>query len=210
MEENKNEQKLRLFPILFFPTLFILVIWMVKITETVLEINFIKYGIYPRKAEGLIGILFYPLIHGDYNHLINNSIPLLILGVGIFYFYKSIAYKIYFWTYIMTGIWIWAPNPQGLLRVGMFVDVFLETKVAKQAVVIPREAVVLENGLPVAFVLLDGETFQKRNLQLGIRDGDFVEVIAGIAEGERVVTRGAFFVRLALASPASFGEGHAH
>lgn len=102
------------------------------------------------------------------------------------------------------------PNPQGLLRVGMFVDVFLETKVAKQAVVIPREAVVLENGLPVAFVLLDGETFQKRNLQLGIRDGDFVEVIAGIAEGERVVTRGAFFVRLALASPASFGEGHAH
>jgi len=106
--ELQNEQKQRLFPILFFPILFILVIWLVKIVEIALETNFIQYGIYPRKPEGLIGILFYPLIHGDFNHLINNTIPLLILGVGIFYFYKPIAYKIYFWTYIMTGIWIWA------------------------------------------------------------------------------------------------------
>ena len=106
--ELQNEQKQRLFPILFFPILFILVIWLVKIAEIALETNFIQYGIYSRRAEGLIGILFYPLIHGDFNHLINNTIPLLILGVGIFYFYKPIAYKIYFWTYIMTGIWIWA------------------------------------------------------------------------------------------------------
>ena len=83
-------------------------IWLVKITEIVFETNFIRYGIYPRNSEGLIGILFYPLIHGDFNHLINNSIPLLILGAGLFYFYKPIAYKIYFWIYIISGIWIWA------------------------------------------------------------------------------------------------------
>ena len=106
-EELQNEQKQRLFPILFFPILFIFVIWLVKLTEIVFEISFVKYGLYPRKLEGLIGVLFYPLIHGDFNHLINNSIPLLILGTGIFYFYKPIAYKIYFWIYIITGIWMW-------------------------------------------------------------------------------------------------------
>jgi len=102
------------------------------------------------------------------------------------------------------------PNPNGLLRVGMFADVFLETQSSKRAIAIPQQAVVLENGLPVAFVLIDGETFQKRDLNLGIRDGDWVEVLSGVEEGERVVTQGAFLVRLAMASPASFGEGHAH
>lgn len=101
-------------------------------------------------------------------------------------------------------------NPEGMLRVGMFADVYLETLSRKEAIAIPQQAVVLENGLPVAFVLMDGETFQKRDLQLGIRDGERVEVLAGVEEGERVVTHGAFLVRLAMASPDSFGEGHAH
>ena len=68
----------------------------------------------------------------------------------------------------------------------------------------------MHNGRPVAFVLLDGETFQKRTLELGIRDGRFVEVRSGIQEGDRIVTKGAYLVKLASASPASFGEGHAH
>jgi cobalt-zinc-cadmium efflux system membrane fusion protein len=101
-------------------------------------------------------------------------------------------------------------NPQGLLRVGMFADVFLETKRSVDVVAIPESAIVMDNGGPIAFVLLDGETFQKRTLQLGIRDGSMVEVVSGIEEGDRVVTYGAYLVKLASASPASFGAGHAH
>jgi len=103
-----------------------------------------------------------------------------------------------------------AANPEGLFRAGMFADVFLETERAVDAVAVPEEAIVMDNGRPVAFVLLDGETFQKRVLELGIRDGRFVEVRDGIQEGDRVVTKGAYLVKLASASPASFGEGHAH
>jgi len=103
-----------------------------------------------------------------------------------------------------------AANPEGLLRAGMFADVFLETQRAIDAVALPEDAIVIDNGRPVAFVLLHGEAFQKRALDLGIRDGRFVEVRAGIQEGERVVTKGAYLVKLASASPASFGEGHAH
>ncbi len=103
-----------------------------------------------------------------------------------------------------------ASNPDDLFRAGMFADVFLETGRAVDAVAVPEEAIVMDNGRPVAFVLLHGEAFQKRVLELGIRDGRFVEVRSGIGEGERVVTKGAYLVKLASASPASFGEGHAH
>lgn len=103
-----------------------------------------------------------------------------------------------------------ASNPENLFRAGMFADVFLETARAVEAVAVPEEAIVMDNGRPVAFVLLHGEAFQKRVLELGIRDGRFVEVRSGIEDGDRVVTKGAYLVKLASASPASFGEGHAH
>ncbi len=101
-------------------------------------------------------------------------------------------------------------NPEGLLRAGMFADVFLETGRVIDAVALPQEAIVMDNGQPVAFVLIHGELYQKRVLELGIRDGRLVEVLSGIEAGERVVTHGAYLVHLAAASPASFGAGHAH
>ena len=103
-----------------------------------------------------------------------------------------------------------AENTTGLFRDGMFADVFLETQRAVSAIAIPEESIVMDGGQPTAFVLVEGETFQKRTLQVGIRDGDFVEVLSGIEAGERVVTQGAYMVKLASASPASFGHGHVH
>ena len=102
------------------------------------------------------------------------------------------------------------PNPEGLFRVGMLADVFLETKQATDAIAIPQHAVVMDNGRPTAFVLLGGETFQRRELTLGVRDNGYVEIIDGIETGERVVTKGAYLVKLASQAPESFGEGHAH
>jgi multidrug efflux pump subunit AcrA (membrane-fusion protein) len=102
------------------------------------------------------------------------------------------------------------PNTRGLFRDGMFADVYLETQVATETIAIPDRAIVMDNGKPVAFVLHDGESFIKRQLILGVRDGGFVEVKSGIAEGERVVTKGAYAVKLASVAPAEIGHGHAH
>ena len=96
------------------------------------------------------------------------------------------------------------------ISVGQFVSVHVETRVAKDAVAIPDEAVVMDNGRPFAYVLIDGETFERRELEVGVRDGGFTEVRSGVAVGERVVTRGAYAVKLSALSPASFGHGHAH
>lgn len=102
------------------------------------------------------------------------------------------------------------PNNDGLFRVGMFVEVHIETRKAVDAVAIPEEAVVLDNGRPLVYVMLGGETFQRREVELGIRDNGWAEVLAGVRDGERVATRGAYAIKLASLSPASFGAGHGH
>ena len=116
-EDIKGLDKQNLYSSLFFPMLFLLVIWVVKIWEEVMGVSFAGYGVYPRTFEGLVGIAFYPLIHGDWFHLINNSTAILLLSTGIFYFYRPVAYRIYFWTYIMSGIWIWV-SARASLHIG--------------------------------------------------------------------------------------------
>ena len=100
------------------------------------------------------------------------------------------------------------PSPD--LRVGMLADLEIAIAELDAAVAIPAEAVVMDQGTPTAYVMLDGELYQKRELELGIRDGDLVEVRHGLAAGEHVATRGAYVVKLAALSPASFGPGHQH
>lgn len=102
------------------------------------------------------------------------------------------------------------PNAAGELKDGMLAQLSLVTSRADAAVAIPASAVISDQGVPTAYVMVGGETFQKRELELGIRDGELVEVLRGITPGERVATRGAYVVKLAALSPASFGHGHAH
>ena len=92
----------------------------------------------------------------------------------------------------------------------MFADVAIETERADDLVAIPESAIVEEDGRPTAYVLLDGESFQKRDLELGIRDSGYVQVKQGLKEGERVVTKGAYAIRLASVSSVIPAHGHAH
>jgi multidrug efflux pump subunit AcrA (membrane-fusion protein) len=59
-------------------------------------------------------------------------------------------------------------------------------------------------------VQVSGETFQKRELKVGIRDSGFVQVLEGIKAGERVVTKGAYAIRLSSISGVIPAHGHAH
>ena len=102
-----SNEKHKLFYSLFFPVVFLLIIWMVALAEYVFGLSFYQYGIYPRTAEGAIGIITSPLIHGDFNHLFANSVPLFVLGASLFYFYRSIALKVFILIYLFTNIWVW-------------------------------------------------------------------------------------------------------
>lgn len=92
---------------LVFPVFFLLILWMVKVAEVIVETSFVHFGIFPHKPEGLIGIITSPLIHADWSHLYANSVPFLTLSIGLFYFYNKISYKIFFLIYFITGTWVW-------------------------------------------------------------------------------------------------------
>lgn len=103
--EEKEKRKV-VFSMLY-PTLFVAVLWLVKLIEWEFDLDFAQYGILPRTASGLKGVLLSPFIHGSWEHLINNSIPLLVLGAALFYFYKPIAFKLTFWSFILAGFYTW-------------------------------------------------------------------------------------------------------
>lgn len=75
---------------------------------------------------------------------------------------------------------------------------------------IPVSAVVDDGGRPVVFVQLDGETFARRPVKLGQSEGGYVQVIEGIKPGDRVVSRGAYLIRLSAMSNQIPAHGHVH
>ena len=92
---------------LLYPFLFVGLLWLVKGVEIFFHIDFSAFGIFPRTALGLIGVFTGPLIHVNLVHLFSNSIPLLVLGILTFNFYRNIAFEIFFWIYIMSGLCVW-------------------------------------------------------------------------------------------------------
>ena len=102
-----QSEKSKLFYSLFFPGLFLLVIWLVALVEYTFDLSFAQYGLWPRTAKGALGILTAPLIHADFNHLFANSVPLLVLGASLFYFYRSIALQVFILIYLFSNIWVW-------------------------------------------------------------------------------------------------------
>ncbi len=91
-----------------YPVIFVMILWGIKLFEIADNTDLSWYGLYPRTIHGLLGILTAPLLHANFEHLISNTLPLLILGSIIFFFYRSIAFQVFFWVYLMTGLWVWA------------------------------------------------------------------------------------------------------
>lgn len=91
----------------FYPIGFVVFLWAIKIYESLFSVDFTEYGILPEKVSGLKGIITGPLVHGDFNHLFSNTIPLLISAIGIIYFYRKIAVKAILIIYIATGLGVW-------------------------------------------------------------------------------------------------------
>jgi membrane associated rhomboid family serine protease len=97
----------KMFLAMIIPGIFVTLMWLVKITEVLLEIDLSDFGIYPLTVKGLPGIIFSPFIHADFHHLFNNSLPLFFLATALFYFYSEVAVKVFVWTYFLTGLFVW-------------------------------------------------------------------------------------------------------
>lgn len=101
------------------------------------------------------------------------------------------------------------PNGGRALRIGMQANVRLDAGESVTAMMIPRSAVLDNEGKKIVYVLLSGEEFQRRELTLGDEYGDKVAVLSGLQKGERVATQGAYQIRLQELRPADAGV-HSH
>ena len=101
-------------------------------------------------------------------------------------------------------------NPDRRLAIGQAVTLRVFGASMSDAVTVPASAIVDDGGQPVVFVQVGGESFERRPVRLGHREGGVVQVIGDVAPGERVVTVGAPLIRLAALSPQAPAHGHTH
>jgi membrane associated rhomboid family serine protease len=93
--------------VILLPLFFVLTLWLVFWYELQFQHNLSHFGIYPREVFGLKGILFSPFLHGDIEHLANNSVALLVLLPILRYFYKEQSFVVLFLGILFSGLGTW-------------------------------------------------------------------------------------------------------
>ena len=86
---------------------FVLLLWMVKLVEYFGGLDFTQFGIYPRRVNGLVGILFAPFIHGSIAHLFANTPPIIVIGTMLLYGYPRAAKVLLPVVYLGVGVAVW-------------------------------------------------------------------------------------------------------
>ncbi len=89
------------------PLRLVFLMWLTFTIELYIRVDFGFLGILPRTVSGLIGIFTAPLVHGDLNHLISNTFPLLFLGAATFFFYPKVAVQVFLQCYFLTNLMVW-------------------------------------------------------------------------------------------------------
>jgi len=89
------------------PFRLVFLMWAAFYAEYMIGLPLSAFGIFPRTLHGLIGIFTAPLIHGDILHLASNTVPLLFLGVVLFFFYNQIGGQVFFRAYFWTNGLVW-------------------------------------------------------------------------------------------------------
>lgn len=82
-------------------------LWIFHAIRWLLGYPAVGFGIVPRTLEGLPGLLTAPLVHGDWAHLANNSVPLLSSIFLLVYFYPRIATRAILSMYVLTNLLVW-------------------------------------------------------------------------------------------------------
>ncbi len=102
-----TQEKNRLIGASTIPVVLLLLMWLILFVEYGFDIDLAFLGVHPLHANGLPGIILSPFIHAGVKHLGANSVPFLVLGVALFYFYRDLALKVLIFIWLMTGILVW-------------------------------------------------------------------------------------------------------
>ena len=96
-----------IWPIIRRPLFFVILLWIIELLSVYFDYRLLWLGVIPRTISGIPGIFFAPFIHGNYEHLLSNTLPLLVVGSGLIYFYGEIAKSVLLMIWFFTGFWVW-------------------------------------------------------------------------------------------------------
>jgi len=86
------------------------------------------------------------------------------------------------------------PNPGGLLKPGMNATLFFDAQLGADMLSVPAEAVVMTGERNVVFVVGPDGALDPRDVTLGLRAGQRIQILSGLKQGERVVASANFLV----------------
>lgn len=110
--DNKAERR-KFLGSLIIPLIIVALMWAVKVVEVSLGINLSRWGLTPHSTEGLFGILTLPFLHANWEHLLSNSVPILVLGTALYYCYPTLANRVMLITWLASGLLTWClGNPE--------------------------------------------------------------------------------------------------
>ena len=116
MEEKQDKKKF--FGSLVIPAILVTLMWAVKIVEISLNVELGRYGLVPHTVQGLLGILTLPFLHGGWEHLMANSVPIIVLGTALYYFYPTLANRVMLISYLGSGLLTWCLGDPSTTHVG--------------------------------------------------------------------------------------------
>lgn len=115
--DNKAERK-KFLGSLVIPLIIVAMMWVVKTIEWSFGIYLGRFGITPHTARGLIGIFTLPFLHGNWEHLLSNTIPIIVLGTALYYCYPSLANRVMLITYLGSGLLTWCIGDPSTTHIG--------------------------------------------------------------------------------------------
>lgn len=81
--------------------------WLIHLYSVASGTSLAFLGVYPVSVKGLWGILSMPMVHANFEHLLANSSPFFLLASALFYFYPRIALRIFCFSWVLTGTFVW-------------------------------------------------------------------------------------------------------
>lgn len=104
--DNKQERK-KFFGSLVIPLIIVALMWLVKVFEVSTGVSLNHWGLVPHSVNGLVGILTLPFLHSNWEHLLSNTVPILVLGTALYYCYPTLANRVMLITYLASGLITW-------------------------------------------------------------------------------------------------------
>lgn len=107
MPADTGEDVRRLRRAFFVALSFTVLLWLIKVSDIIFNLDLVQYGVFPRRLSGLQGVVWAPLLHGSLSHVFSNTAPLIILGTTLLYGYPKSAKIVIPFIYSVSGLAVW-------------------------------------------------------------------------------------------------------